>query len=264
MTLLIILCITVFCYSALALGEASTGDGSGGGKGNAVAILKTCPIQNADNVPIDSTIIFGFNKNVVHFSVNENNRTCFSMTDSTGNAVSFTVVMADDQVEPEKRRDISIKPTSSLKAGTSYSVLVSKDILSKSGDTMSDSYTLTFTTAADKAQTPKKVEAPPAPAASPSANSNKVTPPASLTSKPASSTQPKPQAQNPSSKTSPENGTASEDAVFSEDVAIAEDPILSNDTVTDNKPKGHSLIFVGTVILLVIALVAFYLFKKHK
>ncbi len=145
--LFIITCL-IFSISAqaFAFGQAGSGDQSGGGSEAPVEVKLTYPQNKATNFPVGDIIMFGFNKNVVHFSINKANRDCFKMVDSQNQAVAFTVVMADDQVEPQKRRDIGIKPKSPLKSGEHYIVTVSKNLSAKSGDTMLSDYVLEFTT----------------------------------------------------------------------------------------------------------------------
>lgn len=143
--LLIILCMTVFSFSVYA----ENGDGSGGGQNKSLEVMETNPAQNAENIPVDAVITFKFNKNVVNISVIEQNITCFSMTDSKGNDVTIEVIYADDQIERDKRQEISIKPISPLEAGESYTVTISKDFSSKSGAALADQYILTFKTAED-------------------------------------------------------------------------------------------------------------------
>lgn len=122
------------------------GDGSGGGQNQPLALLTSTPADGAQNAARDTQIKLSFNKNVVNMSVAANNRKCFSITQGQNN-VAFDVVMADDQVQPEGKRDIILVPRSPLLPGTRYTVNISSGLLAKNGSTMLQAVTITFTTA---------------------------------------------------------------------------------------------------------------------
>jgi LPXTG-motif cell wall-anchored protein len=90
-----------------------------------------------------------FNKNVVNMTVSGNNLECFSLYAADGSTVPVEVIMADDQIEPEKKNDITLKPLQGLKHDTAYSVKVSSALKAKSGATMAGDLTITFITAKD-------------------------------------------------------------------------------------------------------------------
>ncbi|MEG1583499.1 MAG: Ig-like domain-containing protein [Anaerovorax sp.] len=144
----LVLIFALFSGSAFAFGDAESGGGGtgqGGGGGVPIEVTETYPQNQGTNFDVNGTILFGFSKNVINLAVSESNRQCFSMVDSRGNKVEFQVIMADDQIEPQKRRDIGIKPTAPLKAGETYEIRVSQNLRSKGGDTLAGAYTLKFT-----------------------------------------------------------------------------------------------------------------------
>ena len=89
--LLILLLITSLAVSAFA--EGGNGDGSGGGKNVPLGLAESSVPDGSTNVPTDVTITLTFNKNVVNFTVKDNNMTCFSLADSRGTNVPVTVLM---------------------------------------------------------------------------------------------------------------------------------------------------------------------------
>jgi methionine-rich copper-binding protein CopC len=127
---------------------AGNGDGTGGGKGEPLRLVSSTPADGQKDVSLPVEIKLTFSKNVVHMSVNDNNRNCFSLYTSAGSAVPVEVVMADDQVEPEKKNDVVLKPLQSLQPGTEYVVKISPELQSKSGVTLESQVSVVFTTAA--------------------------------------------------------------------------------------------------------------------
>ena len=87
-----------------------------------------------------------FSKNVVNMKVEENNRTCINFVDGDGNPVAFELRMEDDQVNREFRDYIYVRPAETLKEGTTYTVIISKELTSKSGTAMEDDVEVSFTT----------------------------------------------------------------------------------------------------------------------
>jgi len=79
-------------------------------------------------------------------TVRENNKKCFSLW-SNNQQIPIEVIMADDQIEFEKRNDVILKPLQTLKAATSYRVEVAPRLESKSGAVLGHKVTVSFTTA---------------------------------------------------------------------------------------------------------------------
>ncbi|MDD3652600.1 MAG: Ig-like domain-containing protein [Desulfotomaculaceae bacterium] len=127
---------------------AGDGDGTGGGKGDSLRLVSSTPASGQQNVSLPVEIHLTFNKNVVNMTVSDINQKCFSLYTAAGSAVPIEVVLADDQVEPEKKRDISLKPLRSLQPGTEYVVRIAPELKSKSGVTLGSEVSIAFTTAA--------------------------------------------------------------------------------------------------------------------
>lgn len=80
-------------------------------------------------------------------TVCKNNKKCLALYAADGSKIPVEVIMADDQIEPEKRRDIQLKPLQSLEPATSYTIKISPELRSKSGVTVGREITVSFTTA---------------------------------------------------------------------------------------------------------------------
>lgn len=118
----------------------------GGGSNNPFSLKTSIPEDGQKKVSIDSDIILTFSKNVVNILVKENNEKCLKLLDEDGQAIPIEIVMADDQVEREKRNDIILAPKESLGHGKTYKVVIAKDLMSKSGVTLEDEVTISFKT----------------------------------------------------------------------------------------------------------------------
>ncbi len=145
------------------------GDGSGGGQDVPLGLASSSPVDGAQNVALDTRIKLIFNKNVVNMTVKENNLRCFSLY--AGNvAVPIEVQMADDQINPELKREVNLIPRQVLQPGTDYSVVISQALQAKNGVVMGKDVKIRFKTAAAEKSVPpapageeKKPAEPPAP-----------------------------------------------------------------------------------------------------
>ncbi|MGB7446599.1 MAG: Ig-like domain-containing protein [Dethiobacteria bacterium] len=126
-----------------AAGAWAAGDGSGAGK--PLEIVSSSISDGETDVPLDREIKFVFSKNIANITVAENNRQCFTMTDSSGNTVPIEVIIFDDQLEREKRNDIVVKPES-LREGEQYTIAISPNLQAKSGDKLEKEVKYTFST----------------------------------------------------------------------------------------------------------------------
>ncbi|MGI6434175.1 MAG: Ig-like domain-containing protein [Syntrophomonadaceae bacterium] len=142
--------LVLLCIPGAVFAAGGTGDGSGGGKLQPLAITNALPADGATGVGLSDQIKLTFSKNVVYMTVRENNRGCFSLWNGD-TRVPIEVIMADDQIEREKRNDVIIKPLAKLQPGTTYRVEVEPGLESKSGVTLGQKATLSFTTAGTKA-----------------------------------------------------------------------------------------------------------------
>ena len=139
--LLLVLLIFSLALSVFAEG----GDGSGGGKDVPLGLESSSIPDGSTDVPLDEDIILNFNKNVVNFTVKENNMTCFALKDSKGTNIPITVIMGDDQIDRDIRRIITIHP-SSLSEGETYALTISRKLQAKSGATLGDDIIISFST----------------------------------------------------------------------------------------------------------------------
>ncbi|CFX39663.1 Uncharacterized [Syntrophomonas zehnderi OL-4] len=141
-TTLVFLCSVILAIPVLA----GQGDGSGGGKNEFLALVSSNPLDGQKDVALPVKIKMTFSKNVVYMTVRDNNSKCFTMYSQNGKQVPIEVLMADDQIEFDKRRDIEVKPLQELKTGTRYTVKVAPQLESKSGVKLGKETTLSFTT----------------------------------------------------------------------------------------------------------------------
>jgi len=132
-----------------------SGDGSGGGQNNPLVIESSTPANGAAGVASLENIKIVFSKNVVYMTVRDKNLQCFTLW-SGSQRIPAEVIMADDQIEREKRNDVLIKPKQPLQAGTTYRVEVAPELQSKSGVTLGQKAVITFTMA-EGAKAPETV-----------------------------------------------------------------------------------------------------------
>ena len=132
-----------------AFAEGGNGDGTGGGKDQPLTLVSSSIPNGSENVSTTPEIVLTFSKNVVNFTVRDNNAKCFSMTDSKGNSVPVDVIMGDDQVDPSIKRIITVKPKSPLTPGETYLLKIGGDITSKSGVSIGRDTYIGFTVAED-------------------------------------------------------------------------------------------------------------------
>lgn len=155
--------------AALLLLCNAAGAVDGAGKAEPLALSASSVADGASDVAVDTSIKLDFTKNVVNLQVKDNNKTCFSVTDSQGNQVPIVVSMGDDQVDREVRNTIYVSPTQTWPAGETLTLTISGNLMAKNGTSMGTARTLRFTTAG-AAATPAPtaaVTATPKPAATP-------------------------------------------------------------------------------------------------
>lgn len=126
--------------------EAGTGDGSGGGQNVALGLASSSPADGATGVAVTGQIKLTFNKNVINMSVKDNNLKCFALY-GNGQQVPINVVMADDQIQPEYKRLVTVVPQQPLKPGSKYTLKIAPELQAKSGAVLGREATVTFTTA---------------------------------------------------------------------------------------------------------------------
>lgn len=138
--LFVLVCMLISTFSVFA--------GDGGGV-SVPELAESFPADDTKGVAIDSEIKLVFTNNIADASVRENNIEAISMVDENGNNVEIEVVLADTQIEPDKKRDIVIMPINELEEGTTYTIKVSENLTSKNGVSAEKAMTVSFTTAGE-------------------------------------------------------------------------------------------------------------------
>ncbi len=116
--------------------------------GNKPLLLKSStPKDGETNVAIDTNILIEFTKNVVNMKVSKNNVGCFKMMDSSGRSIDIEVYLPDDQLEPENKRKITLKPIKPLCPDTKYTIIISSELKAKNGNSLGKELILSFVTA---------------------------------------------------------------------------------------------------------------------
>jgi len=139
--LIMILFICIFTNLVLAYGEEKNEEGN-----KSLYLEETMPKDSSKDVPMDAVVKLLFNKNVVNFSIKDNNASCFSIVDENNKEVPIDIIFPDDQIEPEKKREITIKARESFKESTTYTVNISSKLMAKNGNTLGENISLSFTT----------------------------------------------------------------------------------------------------------------------
>ena len=176
-----------------AVAFAEGGNGSGGGNGggaSAPLVVESASIEGGELIEADGTITLAFSKNVCAASVRDANMELVSVVDAQGADVPVVVTLADDQVEPDKKREMVIGFEQPLGEGT-YVLTAKAGITAKSGDALAEDYVLEFGVAA---------QGEPAAAAADADTSAQTSAPAAETSAPASDTSAPAQAGNGASQ----------------------------------------------------------------
>lgn len=134
---------------ALAAGGNGSGGGNGGGGGKGGGsseplTVSAASIEEGASIAAGDSITLTFSKNVCDSAVREANAGLVSLATVEDVAVEADVVLADDQIEPEKKNDITVTPKAPLAPG-SYVLTAKAGITSKSSDVLAQDYLLTFT-----------------------------------------------------------------------------------------------------------------------
>lgn len=122
-------------------------------------LVESIPQIGATSVSVDTEIYLLFNKNVVNMNVKENNRNNIKLIDGDGKEVPIEIVFADDQIEPEKKREIIVKPVESLAKSSTYKVQILPDLMAKNGKIAGKLTEVKFETEKEeKVESPKEEE----------------------------------------------------------------------------------------------------------
>ena len=253
-----VLCVTLLfallwpAFAAAANGGGA-GDGSGGGQNQPLMVEKVVPADGATGVSLNPEIKITFNKNVCYMTVRENNRNCFSMW--AGNTrIPIEVIMADDQVERDKRNDTIVKPLQQLQPGTEYRIEIAPIWSPKRGYFRQEGYYY-FTTAAPAAdeKAAEKTEPPASsPASAPDLKQETQTPAA-----PAEEAAPDVVEDNQS----PE----SQETAAETDAAAAQEEVASDQQdLAAQKEYRNKRIAIDLAIVVVAGLGAWYFYRKRR
>ncbi len=152
---LVLALAVLFCLflTLPVLAEGGSGDGSGGGHNTPLGLASSNPADGAKNVAVNTRVKLTFNKNVINMSVKDNNVKCFALYNN-GQQIPISVIMADDQIQPEYKREVTIAPQQSLQPGSSYTLKISPELQAKSGAVLGQEVKVSFTTAGGKDVTP--------------------------------------------------------------------------------------------------------------
>jgi hypothetical protein len=104
------------------------------------------PADGAVGVPINQFLMLTFSKNVVNFSVSENNAGCFGLETLSGEEIEIEIEMGDDQMEPELKRIVKVIPVSPLEHNREYYLTVSGELQSKNGEILGEEVIIRFAT----------------------------------------------------------------------------------------------------------------------
>ena len=156
--------LMILLMTGTAWAEGGNGDGSGGGSDKPLLLDYSSLPNGSTDVATDVSITLTFTKNVVNMAVRDNNSGCFSLTSADGASIPVSVIMGDDQVDPDIKRIITVE-ADGLSPATTYTLTISGALTSKSGVSLGDPVYLSFTT---KAAEPQPAPEPaPQPAAEP-------------------------------------------------------------------------------------------------
>lgn len=126
---------------------AGEGDGTGGGQNIPLGLASSTPADGQTGVALQPEIKLTFNKNVINLAIRDANKNCFALVTLTGSNVPIEVIMADDQIYPEEKRNVSLKPLQALKPATTYIVKISPQLQAKNGTSLGHEVTVKFVTA---------------------------------------------------------------------------------------------------------------------
>ena len=150
----------LFRSTGTAWAEGGNGDGSGGGSDKPLLLDYSSLPNGSTDVATDVSITLTFTKNAVNMAVRDNNSGCFSLTSADGASVPVSVIMGDDQVDPDIKRIITVEAYG-LSPATTYTLTISGALTSKSGVSLGDPVYLSFTTkAAEPQPAPEPVPQP--------------------------------------------------------------------------------------------------------
>ncbi|GAB6109859.1 Ig-like domain-containing domain [Fusibacter bizertensis] len=135
---------------------------NGGGGDNALSLETSTPATGAVDVSLEPEIVLTFSNNVANASVSESNIAAIKMVDQNNSLVALNIEVHDDQIFPDDKRLIFIKPTAPLLPLTQYTIIISPEVTSKNGSKIGEEVKISFTTLGESVATtePTSSEAP--------------------------------------------------------------------------------------------------------
>ncbi|MDD2620896.1 MAG: Ig-like domain-containing protein, partial [Syntrophomonadaceae bacterium] len=123
-----------------------------------LALIATNIASGAENIPVDKDIKLTFSNNVIAPAVREHNQQCFSLQSSKQQEVQIDVIMAEDNDNSEKQKEIIIHPRQALQSNTVYILTISESLQGSNQKQLGIDKIITFTTGAADSTTTRKQE----------------------------------------------------------------------------------------------------------
>lgn len=243
--------IIIYSISTMNLVYCDNGSGENkDGKSVSLDLEESTPADGEKNVKIDTEIVLLFNKNVVNMTVKDNNLHCIKLLDEKETEVFAELVFADDQMNPEKKREIRIKPVNNLEKNKTYKVKILPELMAKNGTSLGKTIQFSFNTVAAQEDMSKAATETPAVKVTPSKNNDtaksEVKSTENIETAPAQSQKSQPQTKATESVVNKADESKLEDTNFKE-IQPKEETVNSSDSSNSN----YIVIFsIGIIILL--------------
>jgi|GEM_PF-5284695 len=143
---ILFLLVLSMCLSPVSVMASGAGDGSGGGHNEPLTMESSSIKDGEENIALQPEIKLVFSKNVVNIKVKDHNSKSISLVTSQGDIVPVEVIMEDDQIRPDKRREVVIKPKKRLNTNTKYVLNINTSFKSKSEISLKEPLKISFTT----------------------------------------------------------------------------------------------------------------------
>ena len=131
---------------------AMAGNGNGGGKGgkggNSELDVTPVNFEDGGSFPLGESIELAASNNICNITVKDKNLECITVTDVDGGEVGHEVVLYDDQLEKERKTDITINISDAVE-GATYKITFAPEFMAKNGKAIGTEKVFTVTTSAD-------------------------------------------------------------------------------------------------------------------
>lgn len=111
-----------------------------------LSLVSSLPENGSVDVANPLVIELEFSNNVVNLSVQEINRSAILLKDKDGNLQDIEIIFPDDQLEPDKKRLITVRSLSTLPAGKEFFLEIDGTLQAKNGSVLKEKQILNFTT----------------------------------------------------------------------------------------------------------------------